>query len=240
MMEISILKSTCSSSTHIKEPAEHEYLLDAIKTIPCVKSKVDWAMRWISDQKLTFTKHLVAFATVKGIFFSGSFMSIFWLKKHGLMPGLMLLNKLIGHDKGMHTNFMCLLFSHLKHCLHPDIIRCIITDAIKIEQEFLTGTLLIFYFIPSWLMYFFVDTLPCELIGMNFTLMCQYIEFVTDRLLVGNNKEYNVINPFNFIDMISLQGKMNFFEKCVSDYSKANINHSSMPTNEEDISHKAL
>ncbi|KIM90680.1 hypothetical protein PILCRDRAFT_811140 [Piloderma croceum F 1598] len=210
--------------TYIKEPAQREYLFDAVETIPCVKRKADWAMRWISDQKSTFAERLVAFAAVEGIFFSGSFASIFWLKKRGLMPGLTFSNELISRDEGMHTDFACLLFSHLKRRAHPDTVKRIITDAVKIEQEFLT------------------DALPCKLIGMNSTLMCQYIEFVADRLLVslGNDKVYNVTNPFDFMDMISLQGKTNFFEKCVSDYSKANINHSSTPTTEMDSSHKAF
>jgi len=210
--------------TYIKEPAEREYLFDAVETIPCVKRKADWAMRWISDQKSTFAERLVAFAAVEGIFFSGSFASIFWLKKRGLMPGLTFSNELISRDEGMHTDFACLLFSHLKRRPHPDTVRRIITDAVKIEQEFLT------------------DALPCKLIGMNSTLMCQYIEFVADRLLIslGNDKVYNVTNPFDFMDMISLQGKTNFFEKRVSDYSKANINHSSTPTADADSSHKAF
>jgi len=140
------------------------------------------------------------------------------------MPGLTFSNELISRDEGMHTDFACLLFSHLKRRPHPDTVRRIITDAVTIEQEFLT------------------DALPCKLIGMNSTLMCQYIEFVADRLLVslGNDKVYNVTNPFDFMDMISLQGKTNFFEKRVSDYSKANINHSSTPTAETDSSHKAF
>ncbi|KAF7983881.1 hypothetical protein HWV62_18228 [Athelia sp. TMB] len=208
--------------TYIKEPAQREYLFDAVETIPCVKRKADWAMRWINDKQSTFAERLVAFAAVEGIFFSGSFASIFWLKKRGLMPGLTFSNELISRDEGMHTDFACLLFSHLKRRAHPDTVRRIIMDAVAIEQEFLT------------------DALPCKLIGMNSDLMCQYIEFVADRLLVslGNEKEYNVTNPFDFMDMISLQGKTNFFEKRVSDYSKANINHSSTPTSEADSSHK--
>jgi len=156
---------------------------------------------------------LIAFAAVEGIFFSGSFASIFWLKKRGLMPGLTFSNELISRDEGMHTDFACLLFSHLKRRPHPDTVKMIITQAVKIEQEFLT------------------DALPVRLIGMNSTLMCQYIEFVADRLLVslGNDKVYNSTNPFDFMDMISLQGKTNFFEKRVSEYSKAGINHSTTP-----------
>ncbi|EAU84682.1 ribonucleotide reductase small subunit [Coprinopsis cinerea okayama7 len=194
--------------TYIKDPAQRDYLFDAVDTIPCIKKKADWALTWISDQKSTFAERLVAFAAVEGIFFSGSFASIFWLKKRGLMPGLTFSNELISRDEGMHTDFACLLFSHLKRRPHPDVVKRIITEAVAIEQEFLT------------------DALPVKLIGMNAELMCQYIEFVADRLLVslGNEKVYNSTNPFDFMDMISLQGKTNFFEKRVSDYAKAGVN----------------
>jgi len=193
--------------TYIKDPAQREYLFDAVETVPCVKKKADWALTWISDHQATFAERLVAFAAVEGIFFSGSFASIFWLKKRGLMPGLTFSNELISRDEGMHTDFACLLFSHLKRRAHPDTVNRIITEAVAIEQEFLT------------------DALPVALIGMNAELMCQYIEFVADRLLValGCPKHYNSTNPFDFMDMISLQGKTNFFEKRVSDYSKANV-----------------
>ncbi|KDQ21090.1 hypothetical protein BOTBODRAFT_27092 [Botryobasidium botryosum FD-172 SS1] len=193
--------------TYIKDPAQREYLFDAIDTIPCIKRKADWALTWINDQRSTFGERLVAFAAVEGIFFSGSFASIFWLKKRGLMPGLTFSNELISRDEGMHTDFACLLFSHLRKRPHPRTVERIITEAVRIEQEFLT------------------DALPCALIGMNSTLMNQYIEFVADRLLValGNEKVYNVTNPFDFMDLISLQGKTNFFEKRVSDYAKAGV-----------------
>ncbi|KAK7033546.1 Ribonucleotide-diphosphate reductase (RNR), small subunit [Paramarasmius palmivorus] len=196
--------------TYIKDPKQREHLFDAVETIPCVKRKADWALRWISDQRSSFGERLVAFAAVEGIFFSGSFAAIFWMKKRGLMPGLTFSNELISRDEGMHTDFACLLFSHLKRRPHPDTVKRIITEAVKIEQEFLS------------------DALPVSLIGMNAKLMRQYIEFVADRLLVtlGNEKVYNSTNPFDFMDMISLQGKTNFFEKRVSDYSKAGINHS--------------
>ncbi|KAK7439026.1 Ribonucleotide-diphosphate reductase (RNR), small subunit [Stygiomarasmius scandens] len=200
--------------TYIKDPAQRDYLFDAVETIPCIKRKADWALTWIADQRSTFAERLVAFAAVEGIFFSGSFAAIFWMKKRGLMPGLTFSNELISRDEGMHTDFACLLFSHLKRRPHPEVVKRIITDAVQIEQEFLT------------------DALPVSLIGMNAKLMCQYIEFVADRLLValGNEKHYNVTNPFDFMDMISLQGKTNFFEKRVSDYSKAGINHSATTT----------
>ncbi|KAG1748939.1 ribonucleotide reductase small subunit [Suillus paluster] len=201
---------------YIKDPRQREYLFDAVETIPCIKRKADWALKWISDQRSTFAERLVAFAAVEGIFFSGSFASIFWLKKRGLMPGLTFSNELISRDEGMHTDFACLLFSHLKRRPHPDTVKCIITQAVTIEQEFLT------------------DALPVGLIGMNAKLMCQYIEFVADRLLVSlaNDKVYDATNPFDFMDMISLQGKTNFFEKRVSDYSKANVNHTNAKTDQ--------
>ncbi|KAG8923233.1 Ribonucleotide-diphosphate reductase (RNR), small subunit [Tulasnella sp. 419] len=193
--------------TYIKDPVKREYLFDAIETIPCIKRKAEWALRWISDKDSTFGERLIAFAAVEGIFFSGSFASIFWLKKRGLMPGLTFSNELISRDEGMHTDFACLLFSHLRKRPHPDTVKRIITEAVSIEQEFLT------------------DALPVSLIGMNSALMRQYIEFVADRLLVslGNDKYYNSSNPFDFMDLISLQGKTNFFEKRVSDYAKAGV-----------------
>ncbi|WFD32953.1 ribonucleoside-diphosphate reductase [Malassezia sp. CBS 17886] len=193
--------------TYIREPEQREYLFNAIETIPVVKRKADWALRWISDDRSTFAERLVAFAAVEGIFFSGSFASIFWLKKRGLMPGLSFSNELISRDEGLHTDFACLLFSHLKKRAQPDRVNKIITEAVTIEQEFLT------------------DALPVGLIGMNARLMCQYIEFVADRLLValGNPKHYNSKNPFDFMENISLQGKSNFFERRVADYAKAGV-----------------
>ena len=212
--------------TYIKDAAEREYLFDAVETIPCIKRKAEWALTWISDQRSTFAERLIAFAAVEGIFFSGSFASIFWLKKRGLMPGLTFSNELISRDEGMHTDFACLLFSHLKRRPHPDTVNRIISEAVTIEQEFLTGK--IFSMSNRHHLDHCADALPVGLIGMNAKLMCQYIEFVADRLLVslGNDKMYNATNPFDFMDMISLQGKTNFFEKRVSDYSKANVAHS--------------
>jgi len=192
---------------YIKDSTHAKRLFDAIETIPCVKRKSDWALRWISDQQSSFAERLVAFAAVEGIFFSGSFASIYWLKKRGLMPGLTFSNELISRDEGMHTDFACLLFSYMKRRPHPIVVRRIIMEAVEIEQDFLK------------------DAIPVNLIGINFELMKQYIGFVADRLLValGNEKHYNATNPFDFMDMISLQGKTNFFEKRVSDYSIANI-----------------
>ncbi len=178
----------------------------------CVKKKADWALSWISEGG--FAERLVAFAAVEGIFFSGSFCSIFWLKKRGLMPGLSFSNELISRDEGLHCDFACLLYTkHLINKLSKKTVEKIITDAVDIEKEFVT------------------DALPVNLIGMNAKLMQQYIEFVADRLLVelGNEKVYNATNPFDFMEMISLQGKTNFFEKRVGEYQKAGV----MNTNKE-------
>ncbi|KAI9703144.1 MAG: Ribonucleotide-diphosphate reductase (RNR), small subunit [Candelina mexicana] len=193
--------------TYIKEQKQRTYLFNAIDNIPCIRKKADWAIKWIQDKNSTFAQRLVAFAAVEGIFFSGSFASIFWLKKRGLMPGLTFSNELISRDEGLHTDFACLLFSHLKHRPSKQAVQDVITEAVVIEQEFLT------------------DALPCALLGMNATLMKQYIEFVADRLLValGNQKYYNATNPFDFMESISLAGKTNFFEKRVGDYQKAGV-----------------
>ncbi|KAG1454202.1 hypothetical protein G6F55_007733 [Rhizopus delemar] len=192
--------------TYIKDDEEKEMLFSAIDTIPCIKRKADWAFKWISAND-SFAERLVAFAAVEGIFFSGSFASIFWLKKRGLMPGLTFSNELICRDEGLHTDFACLLFTHIRKQPSQQRVKDIIMEAVGIEQEFLT------------------DALPVALIGMNSTLMCQYIEFVADRLMValGFDKIYMATNPFDFMDMISLQGKTNFFEKRVSDYQRAGV-----------------
>ncbi|KAI0650636.1 ribonucleotide reductase [Trametes meyenii] len=191
--------------TYVRDAAQRAFLFDAIDTIPCIARKADWALRWIADERSVFAERLVAFAAVEGVFFSGSFAAIFWLKKRGLMPGLTFSNELISRDEGMHTDFACLLFHHLRRRPHPRRVLKIISEAVEIEKEFLT------------------EALPVSLIGMNADLMCQYIEFVADRLLValGNDKHYGVANPFDFMDMISLQGKTNFFEKRVSEYAMA-------------------
>ncbi|GAC97378.1 ribonucleoside-diphosphate reductase small chain [Pseudozyma hubeiensis SY62] len=193
--------------TYIREPEQREFLFDAVETIPVVKQKADWALRWISDKRATFAERLIAFAAVEGIFFSGSFASIFWLKKRGLMPGLTFSNELISRDEGLHTDFACLLFSHLKKRAHPDTVLKIISEAVEIEKAFLT------------------DALPVSLIGMNAALMRQYIEYVADRLLVslGNPVHYGATNPFDFMENISLQGKTNFFEKKVAEYAKTGV-----------------
>jgi ribonucleoside-diphosphate reductase beta chain len=193
--------------TYIKDTVEKARLFNAIETVPCVKKKADWALRWIGNG--SFAERLVAFAAVEGIFFSGSFCSIFWLKKRGLMPGLSFSNELISRDEGLHCDFACLLYGMLEEKLAPERVRDIITDAVVNEHEFVT------------------DALPVSLIGMNAKLMCQYIEFVADRLLValGQPKVYNATNPFDFMETISLQGKTNFFEKRVAEYQKAGVMH---------------
>lgn len=191
--------------TYIKDPKEKDYLFHAVETVPCVKKKAEWALRWISQG--SFAERLVAFAAVEGIFFSGSFCSIFWLKKRGLMPGLSFANELISRDEGLHCDFACLLYNELENRLSPKTVQDLITNAVDIEREFVR------------------DAIPVKLIGMNADMMCQYIEFVADRLLValGVPKVYNVTNPFDFMDLISLTGKTNFFERRVSEYQKAGV-----------------
>ncbi|MGI9527351.1 MAG: ribonucleoside-diphosphate reductase small subunit [Weeksellaceae bacterium] len=194
--------------TYVNDPKEKDFLLHAIDTIPCVGKKANWALRWISEG--SFAERLIAFAAVEGIFFSGSFCSIFWLKKRGLMPGLTFSNEMISRDEGLHCDFACLLYvNHLKNKLPEEIVQQIIADAVAIEKEFVT------------------DALPVRLIGMNAELMCQYIEFVADRLLValGCHKIWNANNPFDFMELISLQGKTNFFERRVGEYQKSGVAH---------------
>ncbi len=195
--------------TYIKDSKEKDYLFNALETFDPVKKKAEWALRWIDNG--SYAERLIAFAAVEGIFFSGSFCSIFWLKKRGLMPGLTFSNELISRDEGLHCDFACLLYNnHLINKLPKEQIKMIISDAVEIEKEFV------------------VESLPVKLIGMNSDLMCRYIEFVADRLLVelGNEKIYNVTNPFDFMDMINLQGKTNFFEKRVGEYQKAGVMNS--------------
>jgi len=192
--------------TYIKDPVEKDKLLHAVETVPCVGKKAEWALTWINNG--SFAERLIAFAAVEGIFFSGSFCSIFWLKKRGLMPGLSFSNELISRDEGLHCDFACLLYTqHVKNKLPKEKVTKIITDAVVIEKEFVS------------------DAIPVRLIGMNADLMCQYIEFCADRLLValGCEKYYNAANPFDFMEMISLQGKTNFFEKRVAEYQKSGV-----------------
>ncbi|RDV13095.1 ribonucleoside-diphosphate reductase [Pontibacter diazotrophicus] len=191
--------------TYVKKQSEKDHLFNALETVPAVGRKGEWALKWIESEN--FAERLIAFAAVEGIFFSGSFCSIFWLKKRGLMPGLTFSNELISRDEGLHCDFACLLYSMLNNKLSEERVHEVIRDAVAIEQEFVT------------------DALPVDLIGMNSKLMSQYIEFVADRLLgeLGCSKLYNSTNPFDFMEMISLQGKTNFFEKRVGEYQKAGV-----------------
>ena len=192
--------------TYIKDEQEKSKMFNAIDTIPCVKKKADWALKWIDDSP-SFAHRLIAFAAVEGIFFSGSFCSIFWLKKRGLMPGLSFSNELISRDEGLHCDFACLLYTMLNNKLDVKEVNSIIMEAVEYEKEFVS------------------EALPVSLIGMNAEMMCDYIEFVADRLLVslGYDKVYNAKNPFPWMEMISLQGKTNFFEKRVAEYQKAGV-----------------
>jgi ribonucleotide reductase beta subunit family protein with ferritin-like domain len=191
--------------TYIKNDVEKSRLFSAIDHFPCIKKKSDWAQKWIKDNRSSFATRLVAFACIEGIFFSGAFCSIYWLKKRGLMPGLTFSNELISRDEALHTEFAVLLYSKLQKKINKARIYEIIKEAVEIETEFIC------------------DALPCRLIGMNSDLMSQYIKFVADRLALqlGYDKIYNVLNPFDFMDMISLEGKTNFFEKRVSEYALA-------------------
>lgn len=192
--------------TYIKDTKEKAGLLNAIETLDCVKKKAHWAMKWI-DEAPSFAHRLISFAAVEGIFFSGSFCAIFWLKKRGLMPGLTFSNELISRDEGMHCDFACLLYSMLKNPLDKALVQDIIVEAVSFEKEFVQ------------------EALPVSLIGMNGDMMCDYIEFVADRLLesLGNDKYFGAANPFPWMDLISLQGKTNFFEKRVGDYQKSGV-----------------
>ena len=193
--------------TYIDDRTEKQHLLEGATTIPAIQKKADWAKQWLNAKEADFATRLVAFAVVEGIFFSGAFCSIFWLKKSGLMPGLTTSNEFIARDEGMHTDFACLLYSKIKHKLTKSKVNKIIKEAVKIEKNFIT------------------KALPCELIGMNADLMSQYIEFVADRLVVqlGYPKIFNAANPFDFMERISLEGKDNFFEKRNANYAKAGV-----------------
>ena len=192
--------------TYVKDENEKAELFNALDVFPAIRKKADWALKWIESD--SFAERLIAFAAVEGIFFSGAFCSIYWLKKRGLMPGLTFSNELISRDEGVHCDFAVHLHNHhLINKVPKERIRSIIVNALDIEREFIT------------------ESLPVSLIGMNAVLMTQYLEFVADRLLVelGCDREYNVANPFDFMDMISLQGKTNFFEKKVAEYQKSGV-----------------
>jgi|TARA_B110000444_G_scaffold211722_1_gene207722 ribonucleoside-diphosphate reductase subunit M2 len=201
---------------YIKNPTEKKQLFEAIQTIPCIENKAKWAMKWF-DRERPFGERLLAFACVEGIFFSGSFCAIFWLKKRGLLPGLCFSNELISRDEGLHLEFAIELFKMLKHKLSKVVVEEIVKDAVSIEKEFIT------------------DALPCSLIGMNSEKMSEYIEYVADRLLKqsGHDKIWGTKNPFDFMENISLDGKTNFFEKRVGDYGKLDEDSTSIEFNEE-------
>lgn len=193
--------------TYIKDPAKKDYLFHAIDNIPCIKKKADWSLRWIGSNE-NFAERLVAFAAIEGIFFSGSFCSIFWLKKRGLMPGLTFSNELISRDEGLHTDFACLLYrNYVGDKPSEERIRQLIMEAVALEQEFIS------------------EALPVSLIGMNADMMKEYIRFVADRLMrsLGYKEIWGAKNPFDWMELISLQGKTNFFEKRVSEYQKAGV-----------------
>jgi ribonucleotide reductase beta subunit family protein with ferritin-like domain len=191
--------------TYINDKVEKDRLFNALDNFPCIKKKSDWAQKWIKDNRSGFATRLVAFACVEGVFFSGAFSSIFWLKKRGLLPGLTFSNELISRDEALHTEFAVLLYDKMENKLKKSKVHEIIREAVEIETEFIC------------------DALPCRLIGMNSMMMTQYIQFVADRLCIqlGYDKIYNVANSFDFMDMISLESKTNFFEKRVSEYALA-------------------
>jgi ribonucleoside-diphosphate reductase beta chain len=193
--------------TYIDEKAEKNHLFRAIQTIPCVKGKAEWAQKWIESKEENFATRLIAFAVVEGIFFSGSFCAIYWLKERGLMPGLTTSNEFIARDEGLHTDFACALYEEIEQKVPKAKVHKIIREAVKIEKQFIT------------------ESLPCHLVGMNDKLMSQYIEFVADRLSsqLGYGKIYSTSNPFDFMERISLEGKDNFFEKRVTTYAKSGV-----------------
>jgi ribonucleotide reductase beta subunit family protein with ferritin-like domain len=204
---------------YIQNKEKKDQLLNATRTIPSIKEKADWAQNWINDKKSTFATRLVAFAVVEGIFFSSSFASIYWLKKRGLMPGLTLSNEFISRDEALHCEFAILLYSKLQRKLSKNKIHKIIDDAVTIEKKFIC------------------ESISCKLIGMNAELMCQYIEFVADRLIVqlGYDKKYGVSNPFDFMELISIESKVNFFERTNSAYALADKSENTFDLNEQDF-----
>jgi len=206
---------------YVKDPVEKEKIFDAIHTMPAIKEKAEWAVTWMQGTNC-FAERIVAFAAVEGVLFSGSFCAIYWLKKRGLMPGLTFSNELISRDEGLHAEFACLVYSMLQHKLPDEVVHGIIRGAVNVERKFIC------------------ESLPCDLIGMNSELMTRYIEFVADRLLValGHPKLFGSSNPFDWMELISLQGKTNFFEKRVGEYQKAGVMNS--VGGEQDASRFAL
>jgi len=193
--------------TYFKDPQEKHESFNAIQYIPCIQKKAEWCFKWINDQQSSFAQRLIAFAIVEGVFFSGAFCSIFWLKERGMMPGLAFSNELISRDEGMHVEFAILLYSMIKNRLPEETVHQIVREAVEVEKNFI------------------IESIPCSLLGMNSELMSVYIEFVADRLLaqLNYNKIWNVANPFPFMERISIETKSNFFESRVSQYSKANV-----------------
>jgi len=206
---------------YVKDPVEKDKIFDAIHTMPAIKEKAEWAVKWMQGENC-FAERIVAFAAVEGVLFSGSFCAIYWLKKRGLMPGLTFSNELISRDEGLHAEFACLVYSMLQHKLPDEVVHGIIRGAVNVERKFIC------------------ESLPCDLIGMNSELMTRYIEFVADRLLValGHPKLFGSSNPFDWMELISLQGKTNFFEKRVGEYQKAGVMNS--VGGEQDASRFAL
>ena len=203
----------------ITDPSEKKKLFNAIETIPCVQEKANWSLKWLDRKNASFAHRLVAFAVVEGIFFSGSFCAIFWLKKRGLMPGLTFSNELISKDEGMHTDFAVLLYSYLENKLDQNAVYDIIKEAVEIESKFIT------------------DSIPCSMIGMNSHLMIQYIKYVADRLIyqLGYDKLYNINNPFDFMELISMETKTNFFERRVGEYSLSTVDVNNQPNNDSQM-----
>merc|ERR1712160_31397 len=191
---------------YVRDPVEKDHIFDAIHTMPAVEEKASWAAQWMNDDS-SFAERVVAFACVEGILFSGSFCAIYWLKKRGLMPGLTFSNELISRDEGLHTEFACLIYTMLQNQLPDDVVHDIVRTAVDAERQFIC------------------EALSCDLIGMNSELMTRYIEFVADRLLsaLGHTKLFGSTNPFDWMELISLQGKTNFFEKRVGEYQKAGV-----------------
>ena len=210
--------------TYIKDREERNRLFNAIETFPAIKKKAQWALRWINSNQATYAERVIAFASVEGIFFSGSFAAIFWLKKRGLMPGLSFSNELISRDEGLHTDFACLMYRHLVNKPSQERIYEIVRDAVDIECEFLTEALPVRLIGLGWCWIIFI-ILTVNIAGMNSDLMVEYIKFVADRLLVELECEklYRTTNPFDFMENISLEGKTNFFEKKVGEYQKAGM-----------------
>jgi len=193
--------------TYVKDAREKERLFNAVDNFPAIREKAEWGMKWIMDKEAPFSQRLIAFAIVEGIFFSASFCAIFWLRERGLLPGLSFANQLISRDESLHTEFACLLYNKIVNRLDADIVKNMIEEAVDIEMRFIT------------------ESIPCAMIGMNSNLMRQYIKYIADRIskMLGYKPIYHAQNPFDFMEFAALEGKTNFFEKRVSEYSKAGV-----------------